>query len=421
MSGDSKDVLIIGGGVIGLACGIALLEAGRSVRILEADTVGCGSSHGNCGTITPSHALPLAAPGTVGRALAWMLTPDAPLYLRPRFDPALWAWLARFSGHCNAREWIRGGEAKAALLDMSRTLLPDWLQRHGIECQFTETGGDHVFRDPAQREAFEHERTALLGLGIASECIDGADYLRREPALRDGIVGAVRFPGDASLRPDRYVAGLATAFLAGGGDIVEHCRVLDVLPGEDAVRVETGQGAHRARDAIVAAGAWSPRLARSLAGAAPLLRRAMQPGKGYSITYDRPLLAPRQPLVLHERAVCVTTWSDGYRLGSTMEFSGYDGSLNRRRLDALERGAREYLHEATGPVKREEWFGWRPMTHDDLPILGRVPGQSRLWLATGHGMLGISMSTGSAQLMAALVCGRAPVIDPAPYSPERFA
>lgn len=421
MSGDSKDALIIGGGVIGLACGIALLEAGRSVCVLEADTVGCGSSHGNCGTITPSHALPLAAPGMVGRALSWMLTPDAPLYLRPRFDPALWAWLARFAGHCNEREWIHGGEAKAALLDVSRTLLPDWLQRHGIDCQFAETGGDHVFLDPAQREAFEHERQVLLGLGIASECIDGADYVRQEPALRDGIAGVVRFPGDACLRPDRYVAGLANAFRSAGGEVVEHCRVQDVLADDAAVRVTTTQGEYRARDALVAAGAWSPRLARSLAGAAPLLRHAMQPGKGYSITYDRPLLTPQQPLVLHERGVCVTTWGDGFRLGSTMEFSGYDDSLNRRRLGALERGAREYLHEATGPVKREEWFGWRPMTHDDLPILGRVPGQPRLWLATGHGMLGISMSTGSAQLMAALMCGQAPAINPAPYSPERFA
>jgi D-amino-acid dehydrogenase len=146
----------------------------------------------------------------------------------------------------------------------------------------------------------------------------------------------------------------------------------------------------------------------------------MQPGKGYSITYARPSLAPRHPLVLQERSVCVTTWEDGYRLGSTMEFSGYDASLNPRRLGALERGAREYLREPLGPSKREEWFGWRPMTFDDLPIIGRVPGSAPLWLATGHGMLGVSMSVATAELVADLVTGRPPRIDPSPFRLERF-
>ena len=125
--------------------------------------------------------------------------------------------------------------------------------------------------------------------------------------------------------------------------------------------------------------------------------------------------------MLFERSVCVTAWDSGYRLGSTMEFSGYDRTLNRRRLDALERSAAEYLHEPVGPVKREEWFGWRPMTWDDLPIIGRVPGRDRLWLATGHGMLGVSMSTGTATLVADLICGRESAIDPTPYAPQRFA
>ena len=147
----------------------------------------------------------------------------------------------------------------------------------------------------------------------------------------------------------------------------------------------------------------------------------IQPGKGYSITYDRPARTPRRPLVLKERSVCVTAWDDGYRLGSTMEFSGYDDRLNRTRLDALERGAAEYLHEPVGPVKRQEWCGWRPMTPDDLPLLGRVPGHNNLWLATGHGMMGVGMSAGTGRLLADLMLGREPAIDPAPYAPARFA
>jgi D-amino-acid dehydrogenase len=417
----TDDVLIVGGGVIGLASALALADAGRSVRVLEAGTVGCGASHGNCGTITPSHALPLAAPGTITRALRWMLTPDAPLYIRPRFDPALWAWLLRFTARCNRRDWLQAGASKAAILQASRALLPEWVSRYQLDCEFAECGTEHVFRDPGVLAEFEQELHALRELGIASELIDGNAYQRGEPALREGVAGVVRFPGDACLRPDRYVAGLARALRDAGGVIVEHCEVHAVSKDGDGQRVHTAHGEFGARDVLLAAGAWSPRLADSLQLAAPVLRRAMQPGKGYSITYDRPSLSPRHPLVLHERSVCVTAWPSGFRLGSTMEFSGYDDSLNRRRLDALERAAREYLHEPVGPVKREEWFGWRPMTFDDLPIIGRVPGHRNLWLATGHGMLGVSMSTATAQLVADSITGRAPLLDPAPYRAERFA
>ena len=119
--------------------------------------------------------------------------------------------------------------------------------------------------------------------------------------------------------------------------------------------------------------------------------------------------------------MCVTTWEDGYRLGSTMEFSGFDDAANPRRLDALERGAAEYLLEPTGPARREEWHGWRPMTWDDLPILGRAPGHNNLFLAVGHGMMGMGMSAGTGRLMADLMTGRTPAIDPAPYAPARFA
>src|SRR3970282_1016792 len=123
-----EDVVIAGAGVVGLASALALLEAGRGVRVIDAGRVGGGSSHGNCGTITPSHAPPLAAPGTIAKALRWMLTPDAPLYVPPRLDPALWAWLFRVAGRCHTRHWHAGARAKAALLNDSRAGLAPWVR-----------------------------------------------------------------------------------------------------------------------------------------------------------------------------------------------------------------------------------------------------------------------------------------------------
>ena len=310
MQNEVADVVVVGAGVVGLATALAVLERGRSVRVVEAGTVGCGSSHGNCGTLTPSHSLPLAAPGQVGRALRWMLTPDAPLYLKPRFDPALWSWLLRFASRCNHAAMMRSGAARAALLQSSRAAFPEFLARHRIECEFAETGTDHVFRDARALEAYRAELAALAELGIRSEIIDGAAYEREEPAVRPGVAATVRFPGDASLRPDWYVAGLARAVREAGGLVDEQREVLGIGQAADgAVRVETAAGPLACRDVVLAVGAWSPRLARRLD--VPFLARAMQPGKGYSITYDRPALAPRRPLTLQDRRGCVRSWGSG--------------------------------------------------------------------------------------------------------------
>ena len=408
-------MLVVGAGVIGLATALALVEAGRGVRVLEAGQIGGGASHGNCGTITPSHAPPLAAPGMITTGLRWMFTPDAPLYLKPRLDPALWRWLAHVATRCNRRDWRQSTRWRSAILEDSRSRLADWVGRYQLQCEFAEEGVDYVFRGQANFDHYAQECELLREFGIRSEILAGDDYLRDEPALKPGVAGAVRFPDDARLRPDRYVAELARAVRERGGVIEEHCRMDSLRETAGGATVVTDQGPRHATEVVMALGAWSPRLARGLG-----LKLPIQPGKGYSITYSRPAVVPKRPMVLKDRQVCVTAWDSGYRLGSTMEFSGYDQTLNATRLAALERGASQYLHEPVGPQVQERWYGWRPMTWDDLPILGRAPRHGHTWLAAGHGMLGVSMSAASGQLMADLITGKATAIDPAPYRMERF-
>jgi len=417
-SGGKPDVIIIGAGVVGLASALALLDSGHRVRVLESGRIGGGSSHGNCGTITPSHAAPLTAPGAIAKALRWMLTPDAPFYLRPRLDPTLWAWLWRFAARCNRRDWLQAMADKGRILLASRMAFPEWMARYGLDCEFVEEGYACVFRDRAEFAAYCEQLPFLADIGVFSETIDGATFEREEPALREGLVGAVRFRMDARLRPDRYVAELARVVRERGGEIVEQCPVTAATETKDGVDVITNSHRYRARQLVVAAGAWSATLARHLG--LPWLRKVIQPGKGYSITYSRPQLVPKQPITLHERSICVTVWDSGFRLGSTMELSGYDPRLNRRRLDALEHGAAEYLHMPTGPVKQEQWYGWRPLSVDDLPMIGRAPGRKRTWVATGHGMMGVSMSVATARLLDELMTGASPHLDPAPYAPDRF-
>jgi len=411
-----SDVLVLGGGVIGLACALYLLRAGRSVTVLEQARAGGATSHGNCGTITPSHAVPLAMPGMIAQGMRWLLKPDAPFRIAPRLDFALFEWLLQFAHHCNWADFRRITALKAPLLRLSRQALEQLIRDENLACEFEPLGTLNVYRDARAFDKSQWLPRALRECELPIEILDGAQCRAREPALNDSIVGGYFNPLDAHLRPDRYLAELARAVRARGGDIRESTRISGFrLDAQRIAAVQTDAGEFGADDVVMALGAWSPLLARQLD-----LRIPIQPGKGYSITYSRPQRTPRVPLALKERAVCVTGWGSGYRLGSTMEFAGYDASLNRTRLDALRRGAAEYLHEPEGPAVLEEWYGWRPMTYDDLPILGRAARVQNLLLATGHGMLGVTMSAATGLLASELLTGRATTLDLLPFSPARF-
>ena len=423
MTAMSCDVVVLGGGVIGLTAAIALLDEGRAVTVVERGQTGHGSSHGNCGTITPSHAGPLAAPGMVTTALRWLFTPDAPLRIKPRLDPALMRWLLDFASRCNVQDYHRALLAKSPLLERSRDLLSQLIAREGMASEFESTGTMVVCREQKSFEESRGHHGELTEVGIPVVTLDAEQTLQLEPALKPGVAGSFFFPGDAQLRPDRHLAELARIVRAKGGTIIEDANVqgfvstrgrIDRVEYAIAESSETRQFAPR--EVVFSLGAWSPTLAKKLD-----LRLPIQPGKGYSITYSRPRIAPHVPMTLRERSVCVTAWESGFRIGSTMEFAGYDKSLNPLRLDALRRAAREYLVEPAGPEQIEEWFGWRPMTSDDLPIIGRAPGIDNLIVATGHGMLGMTMSAGTAEIVADLVMHRAPALDIAAFDPARFA
>jgi len=411
-----SDVLVLGGGVVGLASAVQLLRAGRSVTVLERGRAGGATSRGNCGTITPSHATPLAMPGMVAKAIKYLLQPDAPFRVAPRFDPALFGWLLHFARRCNWRRFEEITRVKGPLLVRARQRLADLVREEALDCGFEELGTLYCWRDERAFAQSAWLPRALATVGVEIRTLDGAAARALEPAINDSIVAAYHNPGDAHLRPDRYVAELARRVRELGGNLVEDAAVTDFLGDGDRIdAVVAGDQRHAAQDIVFALGAWSPALAARIGLDLPI-----QPGKGYSITYERPGRAPRIPVVCKERSVCVTAWKDGYRLGSTMEFAGYDTSMNRVRLDALVRGAREYLHEPEGPRRIEEWYGWRPMTWDDLPIIGRARNWRNLVLATGHGMLGVTMSAVTADLVRDIVLGKKPDLDPAPFGPARF-
>jgi D-amino-acid dehydrogenase len=351
----------------------------------------------------------------VRKALGYLTQPDAPFYLKPRLDFELLGWLLRFARRCNWADYRSVTRIKAELLQRSRERIAQLVRDEPLSCEFEELGTLYAYRDARELDASRWTIAELAAVGLAVQELDGARARALEPALNDSIVGAHYNPGDAHLRPDRYVAELARRARELGARFETGCEVTAVRGGERP-EADTTRGRFRGRAMVFALGAWSPRLARALG-----LKLPVQPGKGYSATFDRPVVhCPRIPVVCKERSVCVTAWSSGFRLGSTMEFAGYDTSLNRVRLDALSRGAREYLREVPATV-REEWYGWRPMTYDDLPIIGPSPRDPNVVLATGHGMLGVTLSAITGLLVSEVVTGKPTSLDIAPYSPARFA
>ena len=166
---------------------------------------------------------------------------------------------------------------------------------------------------------------------------------------------------------------------------------------------------------VVATGAWTPFLNEHLGCKIPI-----EPGKGYSLTMPRPERMPKIPIIFEDAHVAITPMENKYRIGSTMEFVGYDSSLNRKRLDLLRMAAEKYLHDPYCDPVEEEWYGWRPMTWDGKPIIDRSPVMNNVWVAAGHNMLGISLATGTGRLIREMIMGQTPHVDAAHFSIERL-
>ncbi len=417
-SGGSRDerVVVVGGGVIGAACAYFLRQAGRSVTIVDAGEFGRGCSHGNCGYVSPSHVLPLAGPGALQSALKTLFQKNSPLKVRCRLDPALWSWFWKFARHCNERDALASGHAIQRLLVSSRALYDELVRATLTDVEWDPSGVLFVFRTPAAMEHYAHTDALLQSeFGLTTQRFDGHSLLEFEPSLKPGVAGAFYYPSDGLLRPDKLMTAWRRVLEQSGVEIRARCPVRDLVVEGRIVRgVVTDAGPIEAEQTLVATGAWTPQLSRVLHCPIPI-----QPGKGYSITMPRPALCPRRPIIFEEHRVAISPMQSGYRIGSTMEFAGYDARLNPDRLTLLRDTAALYLKEPVRDPTLEEWWGWRPMTPDGLPFIGRLPAFDNVYLAAGHCMLGVSMAPATGKLVAELMTAQSPHIDPVPYAVTR--
>jgi D-amino-acid dehydrogenase len=221
---------------------------------------------------------------------------------------------------------------------------------------------------------------------------------------------------DSHLRPDKLIQAWKHLLQKMGAAIEENCRLEALVSEQNRIlKAETSRGHYKADDYVLATGAWTPRITRPLGLDIPI-----QVGKGYSVTMERPAVCPKIPCYFYEKSVVATPWESGFRLGGTMEFSGFNSEIIAGRIQNLTSTAREYLAEPIDQPILEEWAGMRPMVYDDLPIIGRAPNQRNLIIASGHGMTGISMATGTGKLVSEIITGCYPHIDPTAFDVNRF-
>lgn len=411
-------ILIIGSGVIGATTAYFLTKAGCKVTLIDQGTFASGASHGNCGYVCPSHVLPLAVPGAVKSTIKAMLAPDSPFSVRPGTNFALWGWLLQFARRCNAKQMMQSAVAIHALLKSSRQLYADLFADEAFDANWQTKGILFAFQT---KKAHDHyaEINDLLSkeFQVSAKRYDGDEVQQLEPALKPGLAGGWHYENDAHLRPDKLMQAWKQWLVQQQVTILENRKLTGLLIEGTTVRgIKTDQGDLEGTHVVIATGAWTPQLNAMLQCNVPI-----QPGKGYSLTMSRPPNCPEIPLIFEEHRVAVTPFSDGLRLGSIMEFAGYDASMNPRRVELLRQGASHYLKNPTGETVLEQWWGWRPMTFDSVPIIGPVPAFQNIILATGHSMLGLSLATGTGKLVRELILNETPHVDPQPYSVLRFA
>ncbi|MBD3676249.1 MAG: FAD-dependent oxidoreductase [Planctomycetaceae bacterium] len=414
---DSRSVIVVGGGVVGAATAHYLQQRGARVTILEKQTFGAACSHGNCGFVCPSHVLPLSKPDAISSTMKALFRPNSPFSIKPRLDIKLWMWLMNFARHCNERDMIAGGHALQALLLSSMEEYERLVREEIVRCEWQKKGLLYVYRDKQRLDAYEPTNQLLTETFNEPAVKYTSDELAElEPALKPGLAGAWLYEHDAHLRSDRLMESWKERLLSEGATLREGCEVQEIVSRDGrAVSVNTSQGEMTADQIVVATGALTPFLERFLGCKIPI-----QPGKGYSMTMPRPQICPHVPMIFPECRVAVTPMESGYRLGSIMEFAGYDDSIKPQRLQLLRDGAAAFLKDPYCDPVEEEWYGWRPMTYDSLPIIDRSPTLENVWIAAGHNMIGLSMSTGTGKLIAEMMSGETPHIDPKPFRVTRF-
>lgn len=408
--------IVVGAGVIGLACAYELARRGEQVTVIDKGEPGKACSEGNAGWITPSISAPIPAPGLTWTSIKWMLSKDSPLYIAPSAVPHLTRWLWRFWRYCNIRDHLAGFHAQARLNQLTLDAF-DRLDKDGLPIELHRQGLLFVFLDDYQMKKgkAEFELLQQYGYNLPQE-IPGPTLRSMEPVLSDQVRSGFLVEREYHVRPETLSAAYVQWLRANGGIIRTPVDVKGPLRhGGKLVGVETADGPIEGDRVLLAAGAWTGLVAERFG-----LRLPVQAGKGYSVTIPMDTPPFTRPLYLGDVKVGASPFDGAIRFAGTMELSGINTRLDRERLVGVLRSVGRYFREPLTQRSGREWVGMRPLTPDGLPMLGGVKDTPNLYVATGHAMLGVTMAPTTGLVMADLMLEGKSRANLDAFVPERF-
>lgn len=405
---------VIGGGIIGVNCALALRSRGVDVTIVDP-AAAKGASKGNAGCFAFSEITPVAMPGLLAKVPAMLRNPHGPLAVRWSYMPRLAPWLARFLRASSQRRIEQIADALAQLAGRAEADYAPVLASAGLGALVARKGALFAFSNPSARTASREEWRMKASRGIGFEILDGRAMREMEPALGPRTIGGYHVPGwSHTSDPFALTAGLLKHFTDQGGHLVAR-EVEGVRPDEDGVAIALRGAAPMLFDhVVVAAGA------RSGALLAPLgLRVPLDTERGYNTTLPKPGVHIERPVCIVESGYFMTPMAMGLRIGGGVELAGLSMRPNWRRADIMVEDAQRAIPglDARGG---ERWIGFRPSMPDSLPVIGRAPAEPRILLAFGHGHLGLTFGATTGRLIADLACEAQPSIELRPFQADRF-
>ena len=411
-----KKCIVIGGGIIGLCTAYYLQKEGHEVTVIDQSGMDEGASYVNAGYISPSHIVPLSAPGIVKKGIQWMFDPSSPFYVKPRLDADFLRWAWAFNKSCTHKHVNRSIPVIRDIAVFSHELFEEIEKEPGFDFQFEKKGLLMLCKTEKMLE--EEIKVAQLArdVHLESKVLNKEELRFMEPLVSEDVIGATYYSCDSHTTPQEFMNNMKKHLLAQGVEIKANEKVLDIQIKDSAIgKVVTSQGSYMADEYILAAGSWTGFIAKKLG-----MRLLLQAGKGYRINVNRDTKISL-PAILAEAKAAVTPMNGFTRFAGTMEIAGISDTINPVRVKAIAKAAQDYYQDMS--ITHEEIedasSGLRPLSPDGLPYIGRTQKCPNLTIATGHAMMGWTMAAGTGKLVAEIISETKTSLDLNPLSPDR--